>query len=475
MNIQIPQLVLKTLEAIESKGFKSYMVGGSVRDLILNKPVNDWDFTTDAYPEQIQEIFPESFYDNNFGTVGITVKELLEQFEITDYNLEDDHLHLSDIFEITTFRTEGKYSDNRRPDEVHWGTSIDEDLKRRDFTINALAIRDEENIPGYQLIDNYNGIKDLNNKIIRAVGNPEKRFSEDALRMLRAIRIAAQLGFTIEKKTLQAIKNNAFLLDNIAQERIRDELLKIVVTEYAVDGLKMLLSTGLLEYILPELIPSIGIQQSGHHTKDVWHHSIDSMGACPSKDPIVKLATLLHDIGKPKAFRQRNNKITFYGHEVVGGRIVKKIGRRLHLSNKDQEKLWILVRYHMFAYDSDMTDAAIRRFIRRVKLENINDMIMLRIGDRVGGGSKQTSWRLREFQQRIGQVLYTPMQIKDLKINGNDVMQLLNIKRGPMVGQILAKLFEEVMEDSNKNNREYLIDKIIKLKKTKDFLLESNK
>lgn len=464
MDIEIPYLVEKTLEFIQAKNYQIFIVGGSVRDLLLHRPVKDWDFTTNAKPEEIQVLFPESFYDNHFGTVGITVEELLNQFNLLNYDLEKDHLKKEDVFEITTFRSDGEYKDNRRPESVTWGQTLEEDLLRRDFTINALALKYDSKVKDFEIIDSYNGQKDLEEKLIKAVGDPHKRFQEDALRLLRAIRMASQLGFSIDQDTLLAISQNSHLLANISQERIRDELLKIVSSQFSADGLRLLLSTNLLHYVLPEMEATVGVAQAGHHTKDVWNHSLDAMQACPSPDPIVRLATLLHDVGKPIAYRLKEGKITFYGHEVIGGRIAKKIGSRLHLSNLDQERLFIFTRYHMFAYQPEMTDAAIRRFIRKVGLENINDMIMLRIGDRVGGGSKQSSWRLREFQERIGQVLYTPMQIKDLKINGNDIMKTLKIKGGPKVGEILNTLFDEVLEDSSKNDRKYLLKRIKELK-----------
>lgn len=459
MKLQLPLLVDKTLETLENAGFEAYVVGGSVRDLLTKKLVKDWDFTTNAKPEEVQKLFPESFYDNIFGTVGVTVEELLNQFSLPQETSVIDDLSLSDVFEITTFRTESAYSDSRRPDSVSWGETLEEDLKRRDFTINALALR-KTGEGEYDLIDMFEGQKDLVNKLIRAVGNPDERFCEDALRMLRAVRFASQLGFLIESQTLQAIQNNAGLLQKISKERIRDEFLKILASPFPADGMKLLYSTNLLEYILPEALKMVGVEQAGHHTKDVWNHTLDSLAACPSPDPIVRLATFLHDIGKPVAFRNQGGKITFYGHEVISGRIAKDVAQRLHLSNKDSKRLYILVRHHMFAYNPEMTDAAIRRFIRKVGLENINDMMMLRVGDRVGGGSKQTSWRLRELQKRIGEVLYTPMQIKDLKVNGNDVMEILGVTGGPIVGKVLKELFDEVMEDSSKNDRKYLLKRI---------------
>jgi len=458
MKLTLPILVIRTIEVLEKAGFETHVVGGPIRDILTGKPVTNWDFASKATPEQIQKIFPESFYDNRFGTVGITAEELVNRFKLKNYPLKKVHLTKESVFEITTFRTEGKYSDKRRPDKVSWGKTLKEDLKRRDFTINAMALTTDTKI-----IDPFKGREDLKKKIIRAVGDPNKRFDEDALRMMRAIRIAAQLGLTIEEATLKAINRQAKNLQYVSQERIRDELLKILVSDYPADGIKLLYTSNLLTHVLPELIPMRQVKQAGHHTKDVWNHSLDALAACPSPNPIVKLATLLHDVGKPIAYRQIKGKITFYGHEVVGARIVNKIAKRLHLSKKDGQLLWTLVRYHMFAYDPKMTDAAIRRFITRVGLININEMMMLRIGDRVGGGSQATSWRLREFQERIGQVLYTPMQITDLKVNGRDIMKTLKIKSGPKVGKILKKLFEEVIEDSQKNERKYLLGKIKKI------------
>lgn len=302
------------------------------------------------------------------------------------------------------------------------------------------------------------GGKDLKDKIVRAVGKAQERFNEDALRMMRAVRIASQLNFKIEKNTLQAIKELAETITAVSWERIRDELWKILSCQQPAEGILLLDETGLLRQILPEMEKMKEVPQGGHHIYDVYKHSIESLRGCPSSDPLVKLATLLHDIGKPIALRKQGPRgVTFYGHEVVGARMVGKIGDRLRLAKKDKQRLVMLVRWHMFTYDPKMTDAAIRRFIRRVGIENINDMMLLRVGDRKGGGSKATSWRLRELQQRIGEQLYEPLTVKDLKVNGHDVIKTLKIKPGPKVGQILNKLFEEVLEDSSKNKREYLL------------------
>lgn len=441
---KIPQRVTKVFKKFEENGYEIWLVGGAVRNLLMGKKIVDADFTTNATPEQIQELYPDSFYDNSFGTVGVPMEGEIKKPE---------------IFEITTYRTETGYSDRRRPDKVKWGKSLEEDLKRRDFTINAVVIGKNK------IIDPFKGREDLKTGIIRAVGKAEDRFGEDALRMMRAVRIGTQLNFEIEKETLKAIRNNASLLRQVSFERVRDELIKILSSDYAAEGILWLYSSGLLNEILPEMLKMRGVKQIGHHIYDVWEHSIEALRGCPSTNPIVRLATLLHDVGKPKTARPRDGKeITFYGHEVVGAKMVKEIAGRLRFSKKEIKKLVTLVRWHMFAYDTKMTDAAIRRFVKRVGVENINDMMMLRVGDRKGGGSKATSWRLRELQERVGEQLYQPLTIRDLKIDGRDVMKTLKLKPGPKVGKILKDLFEEVMENSSKNTKQYLLTRIKQIK-----------
>jgi len=452
MKVKLPVLVVKVLETLEAAGFEAYVVGGAVRDLLTKTKVVDWDFTSNAKPEEILKLFKEAFYDNRFGTVGVAEKHLEEQLRAKGTS--------GDVYEITTYRTESEYTDNRRPDKVSWGKSLLKDLKRRDFTINAMALRQTRG--KLEMVDPFKGEQDLKDKLIRAVGDSNKRFEEDGLRMMRAIRIAAQLGFTIEDKTLKAISKNAKLIKNISKERVRDELLKIIGSSYPKDGVLMLYSSGLLKFILPELIETRGVNQAGHHTKDVWNHSLDALAACQSPDPIIRLATLLHDVAKPRVNKDLGpgKEITFYNHEVMGARMVKEIARRLKMANKDVDMLWLLVRWHMFSYDPKMTDKAVRRFMRRVGKENIDKMMILRIGDRIGGGSKATSWRLRELRERIGQLMYAPFQVSDLKVDGHDVMKILNIKSGPKVGKVLNQLFDEVMEDAKKNDREYLLKQI---------------
>jgi tRNA nucleotidyltransferase (CCA-adding enzyme) len=430
--MNLPDKVNSFLKTVQEAGFLCFVVGGSVRDALLERDVKDWDFTTSATPEEIQKIFPESFYDNSYGTVGVKMEP--------------------EIFEITPFRKEGKYSDLRHPDQIEWAKTLEEDLGRRDFTINAIAT------DGKKIIDPFDGQADLKNKLIRAVGDPDKRFQEDALRLMRAIRIATQLGFTIEEKTWAAIWNNAALIQNVSSERIRDELVKILASDYPADGIKLLDNAGILEYILPELVRGKGVDQHGtHHTDDVFDHSIKALAATTSEKWLVRFATLIHDIGKSVTYRERNGKATFYNHELVGANIARQIAERLHFSKEDREKLWMLVRWHMFSVSEFLSDSAIRRFIKRVGTDNTTDILDLRTADRLGSGSTKTSWRHEDFKKRIIEVQKHVPSVADLKVNGKDVMEVLGIPAGPKVGEILNKLFEEISEDPSKNDREYLI------------------
>ncbi len=444
MDFTLPKEVLDIFEKMESAGYEIYLVGGAVRDLLLGKVVDDWDFTTNATPEQILEVFTDGFYDNKFGTVGIPAQS--EDF--------DPH-------EITTYRTEHGYSDSRRPDKIEWGKSLQEDLQRRDFTINAIAFNKK-------IIDPFGGQKDLDKKLIRAVGDPHERFSEDALRLMRAVRIASELRFKIEDKTFEAIKTHAGLINKISKERVRDELLKIIMSPKPDEGILLLRDTEILQEILPELEKAFGVEQKSpgrHHIYDVGTHLIMSLKYCKSGDPITRLATLIHDIGKPSTYKKLDTgTITFYNHEVVGARIAKQIAERLRLSAKQTEKLWRLIRWHQFVLTETQTDSAIRRFIRNVGLENVEDMIHLRVADRLGGGAKETSWRFEEFKKRLIEVQKQPFSVRDLKIDGTDVMRELNLKPGPRVGEILNQLFKEVEEKRVENEKELLLNKLKEFK-----------
>ncbi|KKR57134.1 hypothetical protein A3B52_00735 [Candidatus Curtissbacteria bacterium RIFCSPLOWO2_01_FULL_41_28] len=438
--------LVNILQAIVKAGFEVAIVGGAVRDFLAKKDISDWDFTTNARPEEILKLIKGSFYNNRFGTVGV----VLQSQKLT--------------IQITTYRTEEKYTDKRHPDVIVWGKTLEEDLSRRDFTINAMALRIENGklkVEKDNLVDPFDGQKDLRNKLVRAVGDPDKRFREDALRLLRATRFATTLGFKIEDKTAAAIKKNAKALLLISGERIRDELFKILGSENAADGILLARDLGLLQIILPELNECFTVEQKSpqrHHIYDVGTHCVMSLRNCPSKDTITRLATLLHDTGKAKVAAVTEEGVrTFHNHELVSSRQALQIAKRLHLTNTQREKLFKLVRWHQFSVNENQTDKALRRFIRNIGIENIEDMMDLRIGDRLGGGLQQPeSWRLKLFRKRLKDVMKKPFTVADLKVDGHDVMKILNIKPGPKVGEVLKMLFEQVADDPKKNNRDYL-------------------
>lgn len=450
--IKLPQTAQQIITALQSSGFEAYAVGGSVRDMLLGKDTHGWDFTSNATPEDILKVFPDSFYDNQFGTVGVKIRKS----GTTD--------ELEDIYEITTYRSEEGYKDHRHPDKIVWGKSLTEDLSRRDFTVNAIAF------DGKQLIDPYNGQADLTDKLIRAVGVANDRFAEDALRMMRAVRFAAVFGFVIEPETASAITTNASSLTKISAERIRDEFLKIISADHAADAILVLKNLGLLHYILPELEKAFATPQKSpkrHHVYDVGTHSVEALRHCPSNDPVVRLATLIHDLGKPATYRQLpDGVITFYNHEVVGTKIAREVAKRLRLSNKQFELLTTLVRWHQFSVDERQTDAALRRFIRRVGKENLDDILALRIGDRLGGGATETSWRLELYKKRLSDVQKQPFTVADLTINGYDVMKVFDVKPGPIIGKVLDALFAEVEAGTLANERDMLLVRLNELKQS---------
>lgn len=448
MKLDIPQNIIDVIQKLEEKGFSVHLVGGCVRNILMNIPVKDWDLATNATPEETQKVFPDSYYENTYGTVKIPFDSEKKEF-----------------IEVTTYRTESEYEDSRHPKEVSWGKTIEEDLSRRDFTCNAIAYSVKDN----QIIDPYNGQEDIERKLIRAVGNADDRFQEDALRLMRAIRFACQLSFTIEKKTWEAIKNNSERIKFVSWERIRDELLKILASDKPEKGIQLLDECSLLSYIIPELLDGKGVDQTRpgrHHSTDVYTHNLMTLRYTPSKDPIVRLAALLHDIGKPHvASKDDEGFIIFYNHEVKGAQIAKTIAERLKLSKKQKDKIFTLIRWHMFSVDETVTDHAVRKFLRRVGIENVKDMIDLRIGDRLGSGTQRAeSWRLKRFKEMIEKELNPPFSINDLAIDGNDIMNELHIKPGPQIGQILKQLFEEVDNDLSLNTKEYLLKRIKEIK-----------
>lgn len=443
--IVLPEKVKKIMEKFEATGAQIYVVGGAVRDLMMGREVKDWDFATNLTPDEMFEIFPKNaFYNNIYGTFSIVGKN-------------------KEIFEVTTFRTEKEYSDSRHPDKVSWGKSLEEDLERRDFTINALAIKIVDGRSS--IVDLYGGREDLKKRLIRAVGEPDERFGEDALRMMRAIRIASQIGFTIEEKTFESIQKNAGLIKKIAGERIRDEIFKILLSPTPSDGMRLLKNSGLLAEIMPEVLAGVGVKQKGHHVYNVWEHMLESLNNCQSRNPVTRLASFLHDVAKPVVMRGEGEERTFHNHEVVGSRIATTIGRRLRLSNKELDQLFRLVRWHMFTASEIQTDSAVRRFIRNVTPEYLEEMIALRRADRVGSGARESSWRWELFKKRLVEVQKQPFSVKDLKINGHDVMEVLKIRAGRRVGEVLEAIFAEVEKDPKLNEREKLLTKLASFQK----------
>lgn len=443
--IKLPKEVIDLMNVFSKNKYQIFVVGGAVRDALLNKVVDNWDFTTNATPEQIQKLFPDSFYNNIYGTVTVRALRAMPQQNF--------------LFEITPFRKESGYADLRHPEKIEWAKTIEEDLSRRDFTINAIAY------DGKNIVDPYGGQKDLSNKLIKAVGDPDIRFNEDALRLLRAIRFTSQLGFLIEDNTRKSLQKNASLITKISAERIRDEFLKILSGNYPAEGIFFLKSTCLLSYILPEVDVCFSIPQKSpkrHHIYDVGTHLVMALKHCPSKDPITRFATLIHDVGKAKTFHkdEKTDLITFYNHEVVGKKQAEIIADRFKLSSKQKDKLVTLVTEHQFTVSEIQTDKAVRRFIRNVTKDYLQDMLDLRTGDRIGSGATPTSWRLDLFKKRLIEVQKQPFEITDLKITGSDVMKILKIKPGPKVGEVLKKLFDQVVEGKVKNEKQALRDYI---------------
>jgi len=436
------------METFKKGGFLIYLVGGAVRNLLLERNTNNWDFTTNATPDQILKMFKDAYYNNTYGTVSIP------------------SLHQT-IFEITPFRKESNYKDNRHPEKIEWAKTIEEDLSRRDFTINSIAY------DGKKIVDPFDGQGHLKKEIIVAVGDPDHRFKEDALRLIRAIRFASQLGFLIEDKTRASLTKNSLLITHISWERIRDEFLKIIESDHPSDGILFLHNTGLLKHILPELEVCFTIPQKSpkrHHIYDVGTHSIMALKHCPSKDPITRLATLLHDIGKAKTFwkDKETGLITFHNHEVAGTHLVEEIAKRFKLSKNQTTKLIILVKYHQFTVSEVVTDKAVRRFIRDVGKEYLKDMFDLRTGDRIGSGATPTSWRYELFKKRVVEVQKEPFKVTDLKIDGHDIMKVLGIPPSKQIGDILDKLFEDVVEGKIKNDREVLLAQLSSLPHVQD-------
>lgn len=466
---KIPPIILRAVKTLKKAGFEAYLVGGCVRDLVLHKKPKDWDITTNAEPEEIQKLFPRTVYENKFGTVAV----------ITD--VSDETLK---VLEITPYRMESKYSDKRHPDTVRFTGNLEDDLKRRDFTVNAMALEPTYDVGGdtdivSRLVDLFHGKQDLKDKVIRAVGSPKERFQEDALRILRAIRLATELSFTLNNETAQEIEKQAKLLDIISKERIKDEFVKILMSENAKTGIEMMRNFGVLKFVIPELENGVGVEQNKAHKYTVWEHNLRSLDHSVKNNwPLeIRLSALLHDVGKP-ASRQWNKEKkdwTFYGHELIGAKMSVRILSRLKFPKKTIELVAKLVRYHLFFSDTEkITLSAVRRIVRNVGPENIWDLMKVRFSDRIGmGRPKETPYRLRKYESMIEEAMRAPLSVGMLKIDGNKVMEILKIKPGPKIGFILHILLEEVVDEPEKNTREYLEKRVKELGKLSEKELEN--
>ena len=435
----VPDILKEVSTVFHTAGFSVYLVGGAVRDFLLQKEASDWDIATDARPADVMKLFRRTIPTGiEHGTVTIIYKK--------------KHI------ECTTFRTEADYSDGRHPTAVAYTASIEEDLSRRDFTMNAIAI----SLPDGAVIDPFGGREDIRQKCIKTVGNPIDRFLEDGLRPVRAVRFAAQLSFTIDDSTLQAIPQTLHITQKISIERFREEFSKMLICEVPLPGLQLLESTGLLTLFIPELAECRGVEQGGYHHFDVLDHSFLVCNACPAgADNLhIRLAGLFHDIGKPAVRKEAaDGSCTFYRHEAVSEKLTRTIMRRLKYSNSEIEKTAHLVAQHMFHYEPAWTDAAVRRFIVRVGKENISDLFALRYADVFGlTGSYGEPSFLAEFTARIDAILQADgaYSIKDLAVNGNDLIAA-GIPAGRILGLILHDLLETVLDDPAQNTREQLL------------------
>lgn len=455
-NNPIPQEIVNLIETIEKGGFQAYLVGGCVRDIFLGRNPKDWDITTNAKPEEIQKLFVKTVYENIFGTVAVI-------------NEETDDVTLRNV-EITPYRLESGYSDRRHPDSIKFSANLDDDLKRRDFTMNAIAVSLSKGAIK-DIIDLYEGFSDIKDKSIRTVGKPQDRFGEDALRMMRAIRFATELNFTIEKETFEAIKKLNSAIKDISIERIRDEFIKIIQSPRPKLGIELLHETGLLKHFIPELELGIGVKQPSAHMYDVWEHLLRSLQHAADKgwSLDIRLIALFHDIAKPntKGFSRETNQPTFYGHEVVGSRETRKILERMKFSRVTIEKVSKLVRWHMFFADTGIISlSGVRRMIVNVGPENIWDLMNVRICDRIGTGRpKENPYRLRKYKSMIDEALRDPISVGMLKIDGAKIMEIAKIPPGPQIGLVLHALLEEVLEDPKINTVEYLSKKTLELLK----------
>ena len=434
----VPADVQRILETLWSNGHAAYLVGGGVRDSLLGRRVTDWDIASDALPEETQALFAGSGYTNRFGTVTVPSEPR--------------------GIEVTTFRRDHRYADHRRPDSVTFTNNLDEDLARRDFTVNAIAWGRAASEPDPRWVDPTGGMADLGAGILRAVGEPNVRFDEDALRLLRAARLAAQLGFEIEPRTLAAMAATADTARWVSSERIGGELRKMIAADPPSRAFAILADARVLEHSMPDLAAQRGVPQDKVTGHDLWGHSmatLDSAAAIDPENQLLRLAALLHDIGKPPTFADGH----FIGHDEEGAKMAEQMLTRLAYSRRDVTEVTTLIRNHMFSYEPRWSSAAVRRFIRRVGRELVDDLINLRRADNVGSGLEPSAGHVDELASRVAAELKagSPLTLRELAVDGDDLVTGLGLKPGPKVGELLELLLGSVIADPARNTREQLL------------------
>ncbi|MEX0625029.1 MAG: CCA tRNA nucleotidyltransferase [Chloroflexota bacterium] len=437
LRIDLPPAVAAVLTTLRDGGDEAVLVGGCVRDLVRGDEPADWDVATSAPPETVAGRFPGATWENPFGTVTVRDPEG------------------GPGIEVTTYRVEAGYRDRRRPDELRWGRSLADDLARRDFTINAMAWVPEATAEGSgRLVDPYGGAADLEAGLLRAVGDTGERFSEDALRLLRAVRLATRLDLRLDPPTEAAILAHAPDAAGLSGERIRDELMRILSDAAPPSrAFELMERLGLLGVLFPELAALRGVPQAKRLAGDALDHSLRTADALPSGDPVLRLAGLLHDVGKATSLADGH----FLHHDRDGALLAEQVLLRLRAPRAEITRVGRLVRHHMFAYTPDWTDAAVRRFVRRVGLDLMPDLFALRAADDVASGVDETRGGWKELRERVAAVADDPLEAQQLAITGDDLVTKLGIPPGPAIGRLLAALLEAVVEDPTLNSREQLL------------------
>jgi tRNA nucleotidyltransferase/poly(A) polymerase len=439
-DVRLPDAVSAALETLWSSGYAAYVVGGGVRDSLLGRPAPaDWDVATSATPDQVLGAFPKGRNENRFGTV----------------TLDDGDLRV----EITTFRRDHQYADHRRPDSVTFTDSLDEDLARRDFTVNAIAWGREPSESTAHFVDPANGTADLQARLLRAVGDPATRFDEDGLRLLRAARFAAQLSFAIEPETLAGMRAAAETVRWVSQERIGGELRRMVAADPPSAAFKILAETGVLAFALPELDAQRGVPQDKIIGHDLWLHCLTTVDAAAQLDPgnqQLRLTALLHDIGKPGTFADGH----FVGHDLEGATLAETLLARLAYPRREAEPVVSLIRHHMFNYEPRWSSAAVRRFIRRVGIALVGEQLLLRAADNIGSGLPSNAGHLDQLLQRVEHELSSnpPLSLHDLAVHGDDLTSELGLEPGPVIGELLERLLGLVISDPAQNQHSVLIE-----------------